>query len=149
MKQQFPTEKLEELGVIVKAVWTSRNKFIFEYRFYSPNYVITSTLVSLSGYRDVQRLKGEADEETSGTICIQTRWTKPEERMTKVNFDAALYMDNKKLGIGLIARNCRGRGRYYSHYVLVNFLLEYHILKSAMQYDRGQLNFVENLILKM
>lgn len=52
-------------------------------------------------------LKTEAVVVT-GESRMLTKWQKPVEGIIKVNFDAALDVENKKLGIGLIARNYRG-----------------------------------------
>lgn len=93
MHQQFQITKLEDILVIFKGVLTRRNKFYFWDIFYSPNKVISFTLVNLADFRDAQVLKTEAAVVTGESIML-TKWQKLVEGITKVNFDATLDGEN-------------------------------------------------------
>ncbi|PIM98742.1 hypothetical protein CDL12_28776 [Handroanthus impetiginosus] len=43
-----------------------------------------------------------------GRELMQPIWMPPDEGVIKINFDAALSKHNRKMGIGIIARNCEG-----------------------------------------
>lgn len=83
------------------------NKFIFESKVKNPANLIQRILANLEEFREAQKLaKGTEAREVLTRVHI--KWNAPVEGITKVNIDAAIVNENKKLRIGQLARSSRG-----------------------------------------
>ncbi|XP_035538485.1 uncharacterized protein LOC118343802 [Juglans regia] len=93
--------------VIMKNIWYRRNKFVFDTKFLNPAQVIQNAFVNLEEYS--LALKKERDGEKQRSVARRgTRWSRPEGRSFKANFDAAFNMAEQIMGLGVVIRDCNG-----------------------------------------
>ncbi|XP_042973040.1 uncharacterized protein LOC122304840 [Carya illinoinensis] len=99
---------LEEDGVglvacTMRRIWLRRNSFIFEKKFESPKVLIHAAKQNLEEFRTVNN-PSKPDQVDRRLI----RWKEPDAMVCKVNWDAALDVKNKQVGIGIIVRDSEG-----------------------------------------
>lgn len=88
----------------MRGIWHSRNKLVFEDQFTGPTQVYNAAVQALKAFREaVQRMKVRPTDVTTGTDLV--KWKTPDEGWLAVNFDAALDVQNKRVGLGFIIRN--------------------------------------------
>ncbi|XP_035547338.1 uncharacterized protein LOC118348889 [Juglans regia] len=98
---------LERVVAIMRGIWGRRNAFVFEDKFASPGHVVRTTLAGLEEYQEANakmegsRVRCEARRE-------RRRWQIPVGDNCKLNFDAAVDLNNRRIGIGIIVRDCNG-----------------------------------------
>ncbi|XP_042962441.1 uncharacterized protein LOC122296706 [Carya illinoinensis] len=80
-------EKLEEVAVIMKDIWYSRNNFVFQNDFTSLCRIVQIATVGLEEYHEVNRMKG-ISKKPETIKRKNTFWEKP--TLNKANFDGAL-----------------------------------------------------------
>ncbi|XP_042974702.1 uncharacterized protein LOC122306338 [Carya illinoinensis] len=104
MQTKLQQSKLEEASMILRGLWTRRNMMIFEGKFESPRKVLTAAMTCLKNF---QCARAELNQMMGPNVQKRkdTRWKPPDEGASKVNFDAAIDMNNYKLGLGIVARN--------------------------------------------
>ncbi|XP_041025335.1 uncharacterized protein LOC121265715 [Juglans microcarpa x Juglans regia] len=98
---------LVRVVAIIRGIWRRRNTFVFEDKFASSSQVVKIAVVGLEEFQEAnvkvtRRLsKGVERREGRG-------WQKPLRALCKLNFDATVDVKNRRIGIGIIIRDCHG-----------------------------------------
>ncbi|XP_062155330.1 uncharacterized protein LOC133863403 [Alnus glutinosa] len=89
----------------MREVWLRRNKFVFQRGFIPPEQPVLRAKSTASGFQDALQ-----KEPSSNGIVGRTlpKWQVPAGGWLKLNWDAALNMQSKKMGIGIVVRNEKG-----------------------------------------
>ncbi len=89
----------------MREVWLRRNKFVFQRGFIPPEQLVLRAKSTASGFEDALQ-----KEPSSNGIVGRTlpKWQVPAGGWLKLNWDAALNMQSKKMGIGIVVRNEKG-----------------------------------------
>ncbi|KAH9653988.1 putative reverse transcriptase/RNA-dependent DNA polymerase [Citrus sinensis] len=88
------------------AIWHSRNLFIFERRKEDPRFPVARAEATIEVYRKVKvpQMQIEGRQKSNH----EQTWKPPPEGYVKVNTDAAIYMEEQKVGLGIIIRDSKG-----------------------------------------
>ncbi|KAF5449727.1 hypothetical protein F2P56_030144 [Juglans regia] len=102
MTQFLSMEELELTAIVLRNIWSRRNKFIFESCFNSPANIFEQAEMSKAEYMVANSAecpgRNLAERE-------EVRWRKPREGVTKLNWDAAFLKDSKRMGAGVVFRD--------------------------------------------
>ncbi|GLT77762.1 hypothetical protein SLA2020_493220 [Shorea laevis] len=96
---------LEMAASIARHIWYRRNRVVFEGKFSHPAQVAQKGLDSLELFRQAL-----ADDGPNRGVPIAPEppvWKKPALGQIKSNWDAALDLTNKRMGVGVIVRDFR------------------------------------------
>jgi hypothetical protein len=98
-------KELLEVFLVMREVWLRRNNFIFQGGFIPPEQLVLRAKSTASGFEDALQ-----KEPSSNGIVGRTlpKWQVPAGGWLKLNWDAALNMQSKKMGIGIVVRNEKG-----------------------------------------
>ncbi|GMI88064.1 hypothetical protein like AT3G09510 [Hibiscus trionum] len=96
------SNKSTEIIVALWAIWTARNKFIFEGATTRP----IDTATSIKGYAMDIRLVSNRIGFNNPSACA--RWTAPTAPCVKVNVDASFNKNTKSATLGVAIRNVEG-----------------------------------------
>ncbi|XP_035547261.1 uncharacterized protein LOC118348858 [Juglans regia] len=107
MVEGLPQSELERGVAIMHSIWIRRNKWVFDNCFSSPFSVMRKAQVCLDEFQEAQR-ESISDGRKMGKSQQRRPWQKPEELSVKVNFDAALDLNKKLMGAGVVIRDWRG-----------------------------------------
>jgi hypothetical protein len=89
---------------MARFIWLRRNAFVFRNEFASPVSIVMVTKENLETYSLVHR-----KEELVNSLGIPLEvWSKPKMGWMKLNWDAALDIPAKKLGLGVVVRDSCG-----------------------------------------
>ncbi|XP_035544636.1 uncharacterized protein LOC118348020 [Juglans regia] len=106
------TEKLsigdmEEVAVVLRGLWLRRNTFVFDSKLLSHTYVISTARESLEEYQSscgkITEIRQQAN--TGGLVHS---WNPLDVDWFKANWDAALDVKQRKVGLGVVIRNDKG-----------------------------------------
>jgi len=100
-------EDLELLAVLARRIWLRRNSLVFEGIFAHPDNVYNEGIISLGEFRRCKEKPG-SDLSTRGSSSRQPSWCPPPSGVFKINWDASLSVEQGRLGIGVIVRDCNG-----------------------------------------
>ncbi|KAF5447224.1 hypothetical protein F2P56_032792 [Juglans regia] len=103
----FKKTKLEEIIVILRGLWSKRNRVVIEGKFDSPSKVIQIALSNLKIFQKPEDVN-EQNREVNSQRRRDAKWLLPGEGVTKINFDATIDKINSRLGMGIVARNHKG-----------------------------------------
>ncbi|XP_035543600.1 uncharacterized protein LOC118347684 [Juglans regia] len=98
---------LERIVAIMRGIWGRRNAFVFENEFGCPSKMVRSALVFLEEYKEAT-LRMEGRHTRSEVSREDKRWKRPVPNKYKLNFDAAIDLTNRMIGIGIVVRDCNG-----------------------------------------
>ncbi|GLT73248.1 hypothetical protein SLA2020_451200 [Shorea laevis] len=99
----------EDLAVVIliaRRIWMRRNSFLFEGTFTPPAQVVQQGLESLAEFLSARA--SSVPLRQGSMLPRGQRWTKPSVGMAKVNWDAALDSQSKRMGVGMIIRDASG-----------------------------------------
>ncbi|XP_042939466.1 uncharacterized protein LOC122274496 [Carya illinoinensis] len=98
---------IEEVGSIMRLIWTRRNEVVHGKAFRHPNSIVIKAQDDLSCYKmaNQDHVSCRATE-TSKSL---QKWTTPPEGEYKLNWDAAINQPLNQVGIGAIIRDCSGQ----------------------------------------
>ncbi|KAF5449835.1 hypothetical protein F2P56_030240 [Juglans regia] len=97
--------KMEETIAIMRGLWLRRNTFVFENKLLSHNNVIRAAIDSLEEY---QTTNVQMTENRSRAEGLDQKWKPPNVNCLKANWDAALDVKLRRVGLGVIIRNNKG-----------------------------------------
>ncbi|XP_041017966.1 uncharacterized protein LOC121260189 [Juglans microcarpa x Juglans regia] len=106
LNAQCETETMELFAMTARGIWQRRNKSVFEGSFLHPNLISQNAAQQLEEYKAAQLGSNSTTRRNPIQAVI---WSPPPTGIIKVNWDAALWEDQDKLGIGLVARDHEGR----------------------------------------
>jgi len=105
LKVRTDRDAFTEAMLVLRTIWLQRNDFVFQGKFTSPGQVI---LKAQSLAAICTETKQEALPEKLAVEKTSSRWRAPRDGWLKVNWDAALHIQTKKMGIGVVVRNETG-----------------------------------------
>ncbi|XP_042954577.1 uncharacterized protein LOC122290987 [Carya illinoinensis] len=138
MVKRLTKNQIEITVNIMKRIWGRRNEVLFENKFMDPGKLVQNALIGWEVFLEANKKTCDTVREVSS--ISKQGWEKPVGNCCKVNFDAALDMVNKKIGLGIIVRNnagdimaavCTPR-----KLVVSPFLVECHALWRSMEVCR-------------
>ncbi|KAF5470770.1 hypothetical protein F2P56_011261 [Juglans regia] len=98
-------EELEEVAATMRGIWTRRNNTLLGKEFKHPNALYQLAKTELVLYREA--LAEDIRAKLTANAGFP-RWSKPEEGLFKVNWDAAVNQKDRKIGIGVLIRDHHG-----------------------------------------
>lgn len=103
--QQFARETVELMTMVARAIWFRRNKLIFYGHFQHPDETYRGALKSLEDSRMSKQLEiiRQLSLGNLGQNPHVGTWCPPPPSTVKINFDAALDVQQGYVGVGLIA----------------------------------------------
>lgn len=98
---------MEWIATTMRRIWLKRNKLIFENKFCSPWELILKLSEGLEDFKPAHMtVKENNSDRVRGNPC--KRWKKPDINEIKVYWDAALDINNKKMGLEIVIRDVEG-----------------------------------------
>ena len=82
---------------------------VHEASFLHPNLVIKVATTSLKEFRTMNSKEAGTQEQQESLGLATIPWQPPPESVVKINFDAAVRNRKGCIGLGIIARDCRGK----------------------------------------
>ncbi|KAF5447381.1 hypothetical protein F2P56_032936 [Juglans regia] len=99
-------EDLELMAVVLRRIWLRRNIFVFENKFEGPDVIFRQAIDFLLQFQEAQQKDPRSQiERSQRELC---RWKVPIEDQVKVNWDAALKVNEGRMGIGVVMRDEHG-----------------------------------------
>jgi ribonuclease HI len=106
---RFSKEEVELLIVIARRIWLRRNTLIFEGIFRHPAEVFKGAVSTLEEFKRCNHMELTAIESNNlPTMARQKNWQPPPSGIIKINWDAAINVKEGCIGLGIVARDCRG-----------------------------------------
>jgi ribonuclease HI len=102
---RLDTDELELFAIIAHKIWLRRNSMVFGGPISSPSCLMKGAKELLGDYR---KSSVDAANRENGSPGALSRWSKPAAESIKINWDAALDVRKKRMGVGIIARNDMG-----------------------------------------
>ncbi|XP_042958180.1 uncharacterized protein LOC122293763 [Carya illinoinensis] len=96
-------EKVGLVAYTLRRIWLRRNTVIFEKKFECPKALTSAAQQNFAEFREAN-----TDPMSTQSNRIMARWKKPDALASKSNWDAAIDVTNKRVGIGIIIRDSEG-----------------------------------------
>lgn len=91
---------------MARRIWMRRNELVHIGKFIHPTQLLREAEAALE---DFQRINNNPKQHGSDEGEQEpVRWQPPPRGMIKINWDAALDLTKKKIGLGIVARDDRG-----------------------------------------
>ncbi|XP_041009441.1 uncharacterized protein LOC121253501 [Juglans microcarpa x Juglans regia] len=101
--EKVSKDVLEEIAMVMRNIWLRRNEFIFERVFKSPSQVIKAARDELRVFQLVQQNARQTPAPRVEREAVL--WSKPRESFVKANWDAAVSIKDRKVGLGVVIRD--------------------------------------------
>ncbi|XP_030503490.1 uncharacterized protein LOC115718807 [Cannabis sativa] len=99
------TAEALEAGMVCWSIWTHRNELVWNSKHPDAREVVAMAQLNYVDWFNVQKLNA-TDVSLSGPTALPVeQWTTPDFPFVKVNVDGALFADQGRYGLGLIARS--------------------------------------------
>jgi hypothetical protein len=105
---QCEREEFELFAITARRLWLRRNSVVHGESFTHPTQLMREAKMSLAEFQRVQQ--GERLKVSPALERNTTKWTPPPGDTIKMNWDAAMNVKDKRIGLGFIARNLNGGG---------------------------------------
>jgi hypothetical protein len=105
VSQRCDKDEVELFAVVSRKIWLRRNGVVHGESFTHPTQLLKEAEIALGDFHRCSPLGGGKGAER---VREQVSWQPPFEDIIKINWDAALDSCNKRVGMGIIARDCRG-----------------------------------------
>jgi ribonuclease HI len=105
LKVRLDRDEFIEAMLVLRSIWLRRNNYVFQGKFTPPSQVILKAKSLAAICAETQQ---EALPEKSAVEKTPSRWRAPGDGWLKVNWDATLQSQTKKMGIGVVVRNGTG-----------------------------------------
>ncbi|XP_059436307.1 uncharacterized protein LOC132169261 [Corylus avellana] len=99
--------EVELFSVTARKIWMRRNRVVHGGLFQHPNQVLKEAEVGLEDFRRLN--VPTSHQEDHAAEADIARWQPPPPNTVKINWDAAVDPYNKSIGLGVIARDERGK----------------------------------------
>jgi ribonuclease HI len=107
MIERGTIEDLEFHAVIARKIWFRRNTVVHGGEFSHPNVLLQEAVSSFTDYKNINAKDGRPPQ--LPITRVPTKWQFPPPGLYKVNWDAAIDSLNKRMGMGIIVRDCAGQ----------------------------------------
>ncbi|XP_042972813.1 uncharacterized protein LOC122304620 [Carya illinoinensis] len=107
MQESLQKNRVEEIVMILRGLWSRRNKLVFESKFESPSRVVTNAISSLKCFQASQAEMKQLKVPNTNRR-MDTKWKPPDVGVSKLNFDAAIDKVENRMGLCIVARNHLG-----------------------------------------
>jgi hypothetical protein len=104
--QNGTADEFEIFSITARKIWLRRNEWIHEGLFTHPNSLVLGAQQNQSDFHLINKMEG-GDPQQGEEIC----WKCPQVGCFKMNCDAALDMEGRRMGMGIILRNHEGKVR--------------------------------------
>jgi hypothetical protein len=105
ISQRCDKNDVELFAVVARKIWFKRNGVVHGESFIHPTQLLKEAEIALGEFQRCSSLGGETRKER---VREQICWQPPYEDIIKINWDAALDSCNKRVGLGIIAKDYRG-----------------------------------------
>ncbi|CAN1335690.1 Putative ribonuclease H protein At1g65750 [Linum perenne] len=99
-------EQVQRTFVVLWVIWKERNDRVWNHQSRPPELVVRNGWDQVEEWRLAQNRRPERVDRDQRTECRQ--WHKPERGRVKVNVDAAFFREQRKIGVGIVARDSSG-----------------------------------------
>ena len=98
---------MELIVAVCWSIWHSRNLFLFKNKKEDPQLSVAAAEAMVQSYSRIQmpQMQGNSKQSTAN----QKQWKHPPEGWFKVNVDAAVRVEQQRIGMGIVIRNSRGK----------------------------------------
>lgn len=96
-------DSIAELVFMLWLVWNRRNHLV-----YRNDAASLDSIPLLAGHLSSEYLNAQEFSATSAPVQMRTKWKPSSRAAFKVNFDAALFSEQQKTGVGVIIRDGQG-----------------------------------------
>lgn len=100
-------EDVELVAYTMRKIWSRRNSLLFEKKFDGPRNILKAARQSMNEFSRAQQLQ-QKDQLNRGKNREEFKWEKSADIGFKANWDAAVDVHAKKVGIGVIIRHSNG-----------------------------------------
>ncbi|KAH9707734.1 RNase H domain-containing protein [Citrus sinensis] len=99
--------EMELIVAVCWSIWHSRNLFLFKNKKEDPQLSVAAAEAMVQSYSRIQmpQMQGNSQQSTAN----QKQWKHPPEGWFKVNVDAAVRVEQQRIGMGIVIRNSRGK----------------------------------------
>ncbi|XP_042974832.1 uncharacterized protein LOC122306468 [Carya illinoinensis] len=104
---KLPAARIEEVGSIMRLIWTRRNEVVHGKAFRHPNSILVKAQDDLYCYK--LAIQGRVSCRAAETSKCPQKWITPPVGEYKLNWDAAINQPLNQVGIGAIIRDCNGQ----------------------------------------
>lgn len=107
MAEKLQNEELDSMATIMRNIWLRRNIYVLEGRFKGPTELFIQAQESLSEFK--QEHVDSSRERNGKTVERgETSWKIPKAGFVKINWDAALGLEKKRMRMGVVVRDEEG-----------------------------------------
>jgi hypothetical protein len=99
--------EVELFAVIARKIWLRRNQVVHGGSFSHPNQVLREAMSILEEFR-LSNANCNMPQPSSPPTLVE-KWRPPPMNFVKINWDAAVDISKKIIGMGIIARDEKGR----------------------------------------
>jgi ribonuclease HI len=99
-------EEVQLAVLVARQIWHRRNNMIFNGKFTSPKVLVKTVVDQLGAFTSATQ--NVRTQPSGNGREHHTHWTKPPQGVVKVNWDAAVDINRKRIGFGVIVRNHDG-----------------------------------------
>jgi hypothetical protein len=100
-------EDMELFAMVAQRIWFRRNRFVFEGVFTPPNCLIRGAKEALQDFKKAHDSSFILSHPNPPSLSHQ--WSKPPQGVYKLNWDAAVDRKQRLIGVGIVARDCKGK----------------------------------------
>jgi ribonuclease HI len=105
--QKLEADDLQRMVLVARQIWLRRNKVVFGGEFLAPAFIVGLADSQLENHK--KAVQGRRVGELRQLVQRGVLWKPPDEGTIKINWDAALDRNRKKMGFGIVVRNFEGR----------------------------------------
>ncbi|XP_041003875.1 uncharacterized protein LOC121249222 [Juglans microcarpa x Juglans regia] len=107
MVEKLQAEVLDLVATVMRNIWLRRNIYVFEGMFKAPTELFLQAQENLVEYKEEQVVRCN-DRNARQLNRREARWKRPSEGFVKVNWDAALDSEKKRMRLGVVVRDEEG-----------------------------------------
>jgi hypothetical protein len=98
---------MQLIATISRQIWLRRNKWVYDGIFTPPAQVVRSARDQIEAFSSAEQSRRE--QLVLPRTMMETVWSRPGRGIIKVNWDAALDQRQRRIGMGILARDHDGQ----------------------------------------
>lgn len=106
LSERLMEEDFDLMACLAQQIWLRRNKMVFEDKFSHPKLVFKAARDQMEFHKQV--CQGVQGEPRMTCETVEAKWQPPPRGISKINWDAAIAIDKKLMGVGVIIRDFEG-----------------------------------------